>query len=143
MTCEHHVKCNSECCVVGPWCRSRLSSGSCLVSSRNGDQAWACSLTYPFASSRRLNVACCTLSWLSMVDLLPFSCSMREREKGRYMWWVMGKKEVFIEQKRVEWSHENKIFIAHRIKNNRFTLIISFVFVLSELCQRRCPTNFF
>jgi hypothetical protein len=59
------------------------------------------------------------------------------------MWWVMGKKEVFIEQKRVEWSHENKIFIAHRIKNNRFTLIISFVFVLSELCQRRCPTNFF
>jgi len=80
-TCEHHVKYNLECCVVGPWCRSRPCLGSCLVSSRNGDQAWPCSLTYPFVSSRKLNVTCCMLSWLSMVDFVPFLCPERERER--------------------------------------------------------------
>ena len=68
---------------------------------------------------------------------------MREREREVYVVGDGEERGIFIEQKRVEWSHENKIFIAHCIKNNRCTLIISFVFVLSQLCQRRCPPNFF
>jgi hypothetical protein len=42
------------------------------------------------------------LSWLSMVDFVPFLCPQREREreregeKERLVWWGRGKKEVFI-----------------------------------------------